>query len=90
MAPYCMSSFWFALGDKADAQVETHLTRYFNWLDEASRQAMANSCGFRGSKQALTDRLKQFRDAGCDELLLIPTSVDPDEVLRAAEAVTAL
>lgn len=89
-APYLMSSFWFALGSNADAQAQTHLMRYFNWLDDASRQAMANACGFRGSTQALTDRLKQFRDAGCEELQLIPTSIDPDEVLRAAEAVAAL
>ncbi|MFT5605946.1 MAG: alkanesulfonate monooxygenase SsuD [Paracoccaceae bacterium] len=88
--PYLMSSFWFALGDNADAQTSTHLTRYFNWLDDASREGMANSCGFRGSKQALTDRLKQFRDAGCDELLLVPTSIDPDEVNMAAEAVAGL
>ena len=89
-APYLTSSFWFALGANADAQVETHLQRYFNWLDDNARKAMAESCGFRGSVQALTDRLKQFRDAGCDELLLIPTSIDPDEVNRAAEAVAAL
>lgn len=88
--PYLMSSFWFALGEDANAQAKTHLTRYFNWLDGASRDAMADTCGFRGNKQALTDRLKQFRDAGCDELLLVPTSIDPDEVNRAAEAIAAL
>lgn len=88
--PHLMSSFWYALGPQADTQVHTHLMRYFNWLDADSRKAMAESCGFRGSTQALTDRLKAFRDAGCDELLLIPTDIDPDEVNRAAEAVAAL
>ncbi len=89
-SPYLMSSFWFALGPRADQQVHTHLVRYFNWLDADERKAMAESCGFRGSAGELSDRLKQFRDAGCDELMLIPTSIDPDEVLRAAEAVAQI
>ncbi|MFK7733891.1 MAG: LLM class flavin-dependent oxidoreductase [Pseudomonadales bacterium] len=87
--PYVTSSFWFALGDTADEQIRVHLNRYFNWLDADTRNAMSEHCGFRGSAADLAERIREFEAAGCDELQLIPTSIDPDEVLRAAEAVNA-
>lgn len=88
--PVLNTAFWFALGDQADRQVETHLARYFNWLDPASRDGMVKAGGFRGTTQGLTERLKAFSEAGADEVLLIPTSIDPDEVDRAAQAISAL
>ena len=33
------------------------------------------------------DAMARLEDAGCDELLLVPTSADPDEVDRIAEIV---
>lgn len=84
--PYMTSSFWFALGDSADEQIRVHLDRYFNWLDADSHNAMTEHCGFRGSVSDLAKRISEFEAAGCDELQLIPTSIDPDEVLRASEA----
>lgn len=89
-APVFNSSFWFALGDSADVQMETHLTRYLNWLDEGSRNAMSSAAGFRGTPQGLRDRLKALADEGVDEILLIPTSIDPAEVDKAAEVVASL
>ena len=89
-APHFNSAFWFATGESADQQMHTHLTRYFNWLDEGSRDAMAKHAGFKGSVSDLTERLKAFADTGMDEVLLIPTSIDPAEVDRAAEAIAAL
>ncbi|MBB3045766.1 alkanesulfonate monooxygenase SsuD/methylene tetrahydromethanopterin reductase-like flavin-dependent oxidoreductase (luciferase family) [Litorivivens lipolytica] len=89
-APELNTAFWFALGDNADHQVETHLERYFNWLDPQSRAAMVKAGGFRGTPQVLKDRLKAFADIGTNELLLIPTSIDPAEVDRAAEVIAQL
>ena len=89
-APVLNTAFWFAIGDGASAQIETHLTRYFNWLDEGTRQFMVKQGGFRGSAAQFKDRLKAFADTGADELLLIPTSIDPEEVDRAAEVIAAL
>ncbi len=88
--PVLNTAFWFALGEQADQQVETHLARYFNWLDPVSRDGMVKAGGFRGKTTDLRDRLKAFRDIGADEVLLIPTSINPDEVDRAAEAIAAL
>jgi alkanesulfonate monooxygenase SsuD/methylene tetrahydromethanopterin reductase-like flavin-dependent oxidoreductase (luciferase family) len=88
--PALNTAFWFALGDNADQQIEKHLTRYFNWIDEGSREAMVKHGGFRGNPAELKDRLKAFADIGTDELLLIPTSIDPQEVDRASEVVNSL
>ena len=88
--PQFNSAFWFALGDNANAQMQTHLTRYFNWLDAGSRDAMALHAGFRGSASDLKDRLKAFADAGIEELVLIPTSINPEEVDRAADVIAGL
>jgi len=88
--PLLNTAFWFALGESADRQLETHLERYFNWLDPQSRAGMVKAGGFRGTAQAFQDRLKAFADIGTNELLLIPTSIDPEEVDRAAELISGL
>lgn len=88
--PYVTSSFWFALGDTANEQIRVHLDRYFNWLDADTRSVMSEQCGFRGSAADLAERIGEFEAAGCDELQLIPTTIDPDEVLRAGEALNTL
>ncbi len=85
-APEFNTAFWFALGEDADEQMAEHLTRYFNWVDPAARDAMVKHAGFRGSAQALRERVAGIAETGANELLLIPTSIDPAEVDRAAEA----
>ena len=84
--PELNTALWFAIGDQADEQVHTHLTRYFNWVDPAAREGMAAHAGFRGSAQAFRDLVASISDTGANELLLIPTSIDPNEVDRVVEA----
>ncbi len=81
---------WFAVGEgeKPREQARTHLHRYFNWVPEA-REALAASAGFAGTADALRDRIRSMEDAGADELFLIPTTLDPDEVDRVAEVLGA-
>ena len=88
--PQLNTAFWFALGHNANKKIESHLTRYFNWVDEDSRQAMVTHGGFRGSPQEFRDRLKAFSDTGADELLLIPTSINPEEVDRVTEVIASM
>ena len=78
---------WFALGDAEAGRRQTyrHLYRYFNWMGEA-REPMAQRFGFVGQASELRDMLKRMEDLGTDEFLLIPTSLDPNEVSRVAEA----
>ena len=84
--PELNTALWFAIGEQADEQVSTHLTRYFNWVDSASRAGMVAHAGFRGSAEEFRDLVRSMSDTGANELLLIPTSLDPNEVDRVTEA----
>lgn len=84
--PLLATSFWFALGDgdKARAQVHRHLRRYMNWIPSEYVDAMAPTTGWAGSEDELLSVLRKFADIGTDEVHLIPTSSDVDQVHRVA------
>lgn len=91
-APHLATSFWFALGDgeAPRAQVHRHLRRYMNWIPSEFVDAMAPTTGFAGTTEDLRDVLQRFADIGTDEVHLIPTSSDIDQVRQAAEVVADL
>jgi alkanesulfonate monooxygenase SsuD/methylene tetrahydromethanopterin reductase-like flavin-dependent oxidoreductase (luciferase family) len=86
-APRVTTSFWFALGEPAAAreQVHRHLLHYMNWIPSAYVDAMAATAGFAGTEAQLLDVLKRVEDLGADEVQLIPTGADADQVSRVAE-----
>lgn len=86
-APHLGTSFWFALDDGGRAQVDRHLKRYFTWVDPAARDAIAASAGFAGTPQELKDMLRRIEDVGADEVQLIPTGSDVDQVHRVSDAI---
>jgi alkanesulfonate monooxygenase SsuD/methylene tetrahydromethanopterin reductase-like flavin-dependent oxidoreductase (luciferase family) len=90
--PRLTTSFWFALGRKesARAQVHKHLRRYMNWIPAEYIDAMAPSTGFAGSREELLAVLRRFADIGADEVHLIPTSNDVNQVRQVAEVVADL
>jgi alkanesulfonate monooxygenase SsuD/methylene tetrahydromethanopterin reductase-like flavin-dependent oxidoreductase (luciferase family) len=88
--PLLATSFWFALsddGDRARAQVHRHLRRYMNWIPAEYVDAMAPSTGWAGNEDELLGVLKAFEEIGTDEVHLIPTSSDIEQVRRVADAV---
>jgi len=85
--PKLVTGFWVALGDGARDQMAEHLGRYMNWLDPAAREAAQKGAGFTGDAGQLRDLLRRVEDLGAEELHLVPTSGDPDEVNRIAEAI---
>jgi alkanesulfonate monooxygenase SsuD/methylene tetrahydromethanopterin reductase-like flavin-dependent oxidoreductase (luciferase family) len=87
--PVLATSFWFALGDRDDAraQIHRHLRRYMNWIPPEHVDAMAPSTGWAGSEDELLKLLRTFDDIGTDEVHLIPTSPDVDQVRRVGEVV---
>jgi len=91
-APHLATSFWFALGpaDSARDQVRTHLHRYMNWIPTEYVDAIAPTTGWSGSQDELADTLRRFAEIGTDEVHLIPTSSDLDQVRLAAEVVADL
>jgi alkanesulfonate monooxygenase SsuD/methylene tetrahydromethanopterin reductase-like flavin-dependent oxidoreductase (luciferase family) len=90
--PHLATSFWFAFGpqEQARAQVHRHLRRYMNWIPAEYVDAMAPTTGWAGSEDELVAVLRGFQDIGTDELQLIPTSSDIDQLRRAADVAAAL
>ncbi|GAW48492.1 MULTISPECIES: LLM class flavin-dependent oxidoreductase [unclassified Nocardioides] len=86
-APRVTTSFWFALGEPAVAreQVHRHLRHYLNWVPGQYVDAMAATAGFAGTGAALRDVLARVEDLGADEVQLIPTGSDIDQIRRVAE-----
>jgi len=85
--PKLVTGFWVALGGGGRAQIAEHLGRYLNWLDPAARDEARRSAGFTGTPAELRDRLKRIEDLSADEVHLVPTCGDPEEVDRLADAV---
>lgn len=85
--PHLATSFWFALGeaDAARDQVHRHLKRYMNWIPAEFVDAIAPTTGWSGDDDELLDVLRKFEQLGADEVHLIPTSADLDQLRRAAE-----
>lgn len=75
----------WGLGLPARAQVHRHLRRYMNWIPAEYVDAMAPMTGWAGSEDELLDVLRRFEEIGTDEVQLIPTSSDVDQLRRAAE-----
>ncbi|WP_370330849.1 LLM class flavin-dependent oxidoreductase [Mycolicibacterium hippocampi] len=88
-APHLATSFWFAVGDGDEprAQVHRHLQRYMNWIPAEIVDAMAPTTGWAGTAEQLHAVLQRFADIGTDEVHLIPTSSDIDQVRQVAEVV---
>ncbi|WP_163728289.1 LLM class flavin-dependent oxidoreductase [Mycolicibacterium psychrotolerans] len=91
-APHLATSFWFAVGEGSAPreQVHRHLLRYMNWIPAEIVDAMAPTTGWAGTQDDLRAVLARFADIGTDEIHLIPTSSDLDQVRRVAEVVADL
>ena len=90
--PHLATSFWFALGsvDEGRRQVHRHLRRYMNWIPVEYIDAMAPTTGFAGGEDDLIAVLREFEAVGTDEIQLIPTSSDLEQVQRAGDLVQAM
>ena len=82
--PRLVMSFWHALGAQARQQLDAYLTRYLGFLGDDVARALAPSV-HTTSPAALRDACRMLADLGTDELLLVPTTSDPDEVKRVAD-----
>lgn len=88
--PHLTTSFWFALGrpGEARAQIHRHLRHYMNWIPAEYVDAMAPTTGWAGTEDELADLLNRFRAIGTNEIHLIPTSSDLDQLRGAADVVS--
>lgn len=87
--PHLATSFWFALGegDAPREQVIRHLRHYMNWIPREIVDVIAPTSGWAGTEEELVSVLRRFAEIGTDEVHLIPTSSDIDQLRRVAELV---
>ncbi len=85
-APTLVTSFWYALGPDAAERLDAYARRYLAVFGEAAAAALAARCTASG-EAALREALTQARDAGADEVILVPTSTDRDELARTLDAI---
>ncbi|MBA3906560.1 MAG: LLM class flavin-dependent oxidoreductase [Pseudonocardiales bacterium] len=76
---------YIALGPDGAEQASAYLGDYYRFLGADVAGAIARSAVT--TPEAARGRLKDFADAGCDELLFIPCSPDPAQVAALAQAV---
>ena len=88
-APRLVTSFWYALGANARAQLDEYLRRYLNFMGAGVAENLLPLVTIT-SATALRDALRSLRDLGADEVIPVPTTLDPDEVDRVAEIVAGL
>ncbi len=69
---------YFSLGPDAERNANEKLRHYYTWLGEEVSQQIANSA----AKDADTVKgyVSAFADAGADELLLFPSTSEPEQV----------
>lgn len=74
-----VTSFWYALGDDAAPRLHAYARGYLGIFGDELAGAMADACSAHGAGP-VRDAIARLEDAGCDELLLVPTSADPAEL----------
>lgn len=81
--PRLVAGCWFALGARAREQMDAYLLRYLNFLGPAAEQIAPTVA--TTSAAALKEVAARMAELGAEELLLTPTTLDPDEVDRVAD-----
>lgn len=82
--PRLVTGFWFALGPDAREQIDSYARRYLNFLGAPVANAIAPTLTAT-SPAALREAARRIADLGADELCLVPTTLDPDELDRVAD-----
>jgi len=85
-APRHVTSFWYSLDDDGGDRLRAYAHRYLAIFGDEMADAMAGLCS-TSSASLVREAMTRLEDAGCDELLLVPTTADPAEVDRIADIV---
>ena len=82
--PRLASLAYFALGDNAEEDARSYLTDYYAFLGEETAEMVASSAAT--DPDQVQGYLAAFEQAGCDELIMFPSSSDPAQADLLAEA----
>lgn len=84
--PRLVTGFWFALGKDGREQMGSYLERYLRFMGEDAGRNLLPFCKAT-SREGVKEALQICCDAGAEEVVLSPTTTDPDEVDRLADLV---
>jgi alkanesulfonate monooxygenase SsuD/methylene tetrahydromethanopterin reductase-like flavin-dependent oxidoreductase (luciferase family) len=84
-APHISASLWYALGDGAADRLSGYCFDYMRIFDEGLARSMAETVTCN-SPDALRAAVDTCAELGCDELFLVPTTVDVTELDRTRDA----
>jgi alkanesulfonate monooxygenase SsuD/methylene tetrahydromethanopterin reductase-like flavin-dependent oxidoreductase (luciferase family) len=82
--PRKLSLAYFALGPRAREQADAYMKHYYGWLGEFADQIAASAAV---SEEMVRGYVAAFEQSGCDELIMIPSSSELDQVALLAQAV---
>ena len=83
--PRTLGLTYFSLGEDAEQNASAYLGDYYGWLgDEVAAMIAA---GAAKNAETVRQYIAGFDAAGCGELILFPSSSDPDQVDLLADAV---
>jgi alkanesulfonate monooxygenase SsuD/methylene tetrahydromethanopterin reductase-like flavin-dependent oxidoreductase (luciferase family) len=74
---------YFALGDRAKEAAARYLKDYYAWLGDLAEMIAGSAATDPATVNGYADA---FEQAGCDELILFPSSADPAQVDLLADA----
>lgn len=83
--PHTKALAYFSLGDRAEEEARAYLTDYYAWLGKEIAEFLV--AGAAKDAETVKQYVATYEAAGCDELILCPSSGDPDQVDLLADAV---
>jgi alkanesulfonate monooxygenase SsuD/methylene tetrahydromethanopterin reductase-like flavin-dependent oxidoreductase (luciferase family) len=83
--PEKLAIAYYALGPNAEEDARRGLGGYYAWLGEYADRVVA---GAAKDPQTIRDRISAFEQAGCDELIMFPSSGDPGQARLLREALS--
>ncbi len=81
--PTLVTGSWFALGPNGRAQMDDYLARYLSFLGPSAAGLIPLVRTV--DAQGLRDAVARARDAGADEIVLAPTTLDAAEIKRVED-----
>lgn len=83
--PRTMALAYFSLGDRAEEEASAYLRGYYAWLGEEIAQFIV--AGAVKDAETVKQYVATYEGFGCDELILFPSSSNPEQVDLLADAV---
>lgn len=83
--PRLLALTYYALGDRTEEDAWASLGDYYSFLGEDGAAFMVGAAA--KGPEAVKQRIADFEEAGCDELIMFPSSSDPAQVDLLADVV---